>query len=324
MSARCVAGALTLVVATSVHAQARTSSLSWVRLDGAETCLAGPDLARAVEARLGRDVFVATSSAEVAVEGRAERNANADAARWRAVLRMTDTGGELIGERVLESRAESCDELGRVAVIAIALMIDPVTPASPPRAPEPPPPASPVEAPRDRAPASRPWRFEADAALFGALGLAPGLALGGLGALIVEPPGFVPLVVEGALVPLARVDAAGVRADFLRVVGGAQVCPLALRGSRLALHGCVGFDVGALFVLDSSVPLREREKVLVQGHVALRGHWRVAGPLVVRLGLHLLVPFRAVSFARADGLDEQVYAPASVGGMLDLGAGLEF
>ncbi len=338
-------GALVLVAtvggAGAARAQARTSSLSWVRLDGAEGCLAGPALARAVEARLGRAVFVPTSSAEVAVEGRAERVLDDAAPRWRAVLRMTDPAGEVVGERVLESRAAACDELGRVATIAIALMIDPVT-AAPPEplpapvpvpalvvAPAPVPAPTPVVAPSPRpaptpsrpAPRARAWRVEVDASLVGGLGLVPGVGLGGLGALVVEPPGFVPLVVEGSLVPFARAEAAGVRADFLRATGGVLLCPLALRGARLALRGCVGVDVGALFVLDASPALRATERVLVEGQLALAAQWRVLGPLWLRAGLHLLVPFRAVSFTAPAG--DEVYAPGVVAGVLDVGAGLE-
>ena len=333
---RLIAAWATLIVLLSAaagSAQSRTSSLSWVRLDGAESCIAGAELARSVEARLGRTVFVATSRAVVAVEGRAE-HLSEGTPRWRAVLRMTDTHGALIGDRVVESPAATCDELGRIAVVAIALMIDPVTAATPVEAVEPSPPVAvdtpltptrrePAHAEAAPAESTHSWRFELDAALIGALGLVPGVGLGGLSAFTAEPPSFVPLVAEGTLLPFARVNAAGVRADFLRVVGGLQVCPLVWRPGRITLLSCVGVDVGALFVVDTSQALREREKVLVEGHLVLRGHWRVAGPLVLRAGLHLLVPFRQVAFVTAATPSEEVYAPPSVAGMLDLAVGLE-
>ena len=50
----------------------RTSSLSWVRLPGAESCLAASELSTRVEAKLGRAVFVSPSVADLAIEARAE------------------------------------------------------------------------------------------------------------------------------------------------------------------------------------------------------------------------------------------------------------
>ena len=44
---------------------------------------------------------------KVAVEGRAERAE----AGWRAVVRMTDRAGAVLGERVVESHAATCEEL---------------------------------------------------------------------------------------------------------------------------------------------------------------------------------------------------------------------
>jgi hypothetical protein len=340
----CAVSCGTALGVSGAHAQSRTSSLSWVRLDGAETCIAGPDLARAVEARLARSVFVATPNAEIVVEGRAERVGVGAAARWRAVLHITDTSGALVGDRVVESGAASCDELGRIAAVAIALMIDPVT-APPSDAPPPdvtqpdttqpdttppdvtPPDTTPPETtPPEETPPAPPasgWRFEVDVALLAALGVVPGLGIGGQSTFVIVPPGFVPLIVEGTLIPFARSDSGGARVDFLRVVGGVQICPLALRGARIALRGCVGVDIGAMFVLDASVALREREKVLVNGHLAVVGTWRAVGPFLLRAGLHLLVPFRGVAFTRED-TGAEVYAPGIVAGMVDLGVGVEF
>lgn len=339
------------LVASGAHAQSRTSSLSWVRLDGAESCIAGPDLARTVEARLARSVFVATPNAEIVVEGRAERIGVDAAARWRAVLHITDTSGALVGDRVVESSAVSCDELGRIAAVAIALMIDPVTappvtalspdtppadadappsdtpPSDTPPSDTPPPEttlpeAIPPVAPPPAPPASD-WRFEVDVALLAALGVVPGIGVGGQSTFVIVPPGFVPLLVEGTLIPFARSDGGGARVDFLRVAGGLQICPLALRDARFALRGCVGVDLGAMFVLDASVALREREKVLVNGHLAVVGTWRFVGPFLLRAGAHLLVPFRGVAFTRED-TGAELYAPGIVAGMVDLGVGVEF
>ncbi|MCA9605485.1 MAG: hypothetical protein KC619_07810, partial [Myxococcales bacterium] len=113
--------------------QARTSSLSWVRLEGAEGCIASAALAQAVEARLARDVFVSAADAGLAVEGRVER----DGEIWRAHIEVVDAAGTSLGERSLESAEASCDQLGELATVTIALMIDPLTAPEPAPAPDP-------------------------------------------------------------------------------------------------------------------------------------------------------------------------------------------
>src|SRR5689334_7531634 len=52
--------------AAPAYAQ-RTSSLSWVRLPGAETCIPTQTLAERVEQRVGRQVFVSASQADLSL-----------------------------------------------------------------------------------------------------------------------------------------------------------------------------------------------------------------------------------------------------------------
>jgi hypothetical protein len=290
---------------TPAFAEAGTSSLSWVRLEGAESCLGAPELARAVEAELGRPVFVPPGGAALAVEGRAERGVGV----WRAVLRMTDATGAVLGDRVLESRADTCDELGGVVATTLALMLDPLAPPT-----EPPP--APPEPPRPR------WRVGVDVALTGGAGTVPGVGIGGVAIFVVRPPRFVPLLVQGELVPFARVPITGGQIDLARTMGGAQICPFALGQSALTLDLCVGVDAGVVFVLHSTTDLIASEFALVQAHGAAHLRWRVFGPLVARAGLHPIVPLRPVSFSTADGAT--VYSPAPVAGFLDVGVGLSF
>ena len=66
------AGLLVLLSPRSAAAQ-RTSSLSWVRLEGADQCIGAQELARRVEERVGRRVFVSASQAELSLEGHVER-----------------------------------------------------------------------------------------------------------------------------------------------------------------------------------------------------------------------------------------------------------
>jgi len=305
--------------------QASTSSLSWVRMPGAEACASSAALARAVEERLARRVFVSAADADLAVEGRAERTPDG----WRAVLSVTQADGTVLGERTLESADPECDALGRLVALTVALMIDPLT------APEPvteDPPETQVIVRTERvevpvlvpAPATPPpprWRVEFDAAVLGAIGLLPTAALGGLTTVIVEPPGFIPIALEGALLPFSRAESALGHADFLQVHAGLQLCPLAIREGGLALHGCLGADAGAVIVIGGDVVLDERERLIGQAHAVVRGHWDVIGPLTLRLAVHFLVPFRHEPFTLSGNA---FYAPEPVAGMLDLGAGVHF
>ena len=67
-------GSVLLFASSPAAAQTgRTSSLSWLRMPGADACIATQALARSVEERLGRHVFVSASAADVSVEGRIEK-----------------------------------------------------------------------------------------------------------------------------------------------------------------------------------------------------------------------------------------------------------
>lgn len=306
----------------------RTSSLSWVRLEGAEICIASAALARAIEEQLDRHVFVSAADASLAVEGRVERADD----RWRAVIAVVDGEGQSLGERTLESGEESCDQLGSMIAVAIALMIDPLTAPDPDPGPDPDPDPDPdpvviirrVEVPVPAEPdPGQAWRFEVDAALVGSVGLVPTPMIGGLSTVILRAPNFVPVAIEGALYPFSRAEPANGHADFLHVHAGLQICPLWFRENGLALHACLGADAGAVIVVGGDLEIVENERLIGQGHVAIRGHWDVIGPLTVRAGLHLLVPFRHEPFiATVGGMPSTVYTPEPIAGMLDIGLGI--
>jgi hypothetical protein len=106
------------------HAAAqRTSSLSWVRLPGAEDCIGAQALAQRVEQRLGRPVFVSASQADISLEGRVERVRAPSAVV--ATLVLSDRAGRELGRRVLRVPGESCQPLEASLVLVIAIAIDP-------------------------------------------------------------------------------------------------------------------------------------------------------------------------------------------------------
>src|SRR5690242_20041849 len=116
--------ALQALAARAQPAQAQqTSSLSWVRLPGAESCISTQALAERVEQRLGRRVFVSASQADLSLEGRVERVAAPPA--FVANLVVSDPLGRVLGRRVLRTAGTDCAQLEASLVLVIAIAIDP-------------------------------------------------------------------------------------------------------------------------------------------------------------------------------------------------------
>lgn len=298
--------------------EARHSSLSWVRTAGAESCLASAPLARAVEERLGRSVFVSASAGEIAVEGRAERTSDG----FRAVILVTDAAGATLGERTLESTSVACDELGEMVTLTIALMIDPLT------APDPSPPPEPVVVERvERVevplPRAATHRIEVDATLVGAIGTLPSASVGGQISLVARPPNFVPLVLEGGFFPFGTAANGTGDARFLELYAGLAICPAYHRFTTVELHACVGADAGAMLVRGHASGVDDTERILGRARASLRVHWDVYGRLTLRAGVHFVVPFRHEPYTSGGGAST-LYTPSPVAGMLDLGLGVHF
>lgn len=97
----------------------RAFALSWVRLDGAESCPARPQLAAEVGARLGRSPF--SPDAEQAIEVAVSR----EDGRWLVRIHARASDGTVLGSRVLESDGDDCSAVFSATVLALALTVDP-------------------------------------------------------------------------------------------------------------------------------------------------------------------------------------------------------
>ncbi len=102
---------------------ATTTSLSWVREPGAESCISTRALARLVERLIGRSVFVSASQADVSVEAQVKRFQNPPL--WRIRIVVSDSGGAILGTRELESAEPDCAALDEQLALVIAVTIDP-------------------------------------------------------------------------------------------------------------------------------------------------------------------------------------------------------
>lgn len=317
------AGLLAACICAGATAEAgpqRTSSLSWTRLAGAEACIAPRELAREVERRLGRAVFVSAAQADVTVEGHVE----ADAPGFRAVIRLLDADGTALGTRELESADATCAELAPTLSLAMALMIDPdsgnaYTPPPPmPVTPAPPMPLRVTPAGHDAsargaAPPSAPdaSRMRVDAGPVLSAGLLPGVTAPGVALRwLFDVDGVPGFEFSGAYFPPTDVEA---MPDLELAYGGVALCPLSF-GTTTRLEPCGGVHVGWLHASTGY------EDVAVIPFLGARGSHRVFGPLVASLGLGVFVPMnRQRIVLRGSGTFEL----SPVAGVADLGIGFE-
>jgi hypothetical protein len=160
--------ALIALCALAVDAAASTPrhALRWTRAPGADGCTDADALSAAVEARLGRNVFVRGEKPAITIEGQVSPG-------WHVTIAVRDAQGVAIGERVLDEPSLDCRALDEALVLVIALIIDPNAALR-----EPPAPAKPRE----------PWRFSAGASLLGGAGRLPGAAVGGSARFAIDPP----------------------------------------------------------------------------------------------------------------------------------------
>lgn len=318
----------------------RTSSLSWIRLPGADACVSTQDLARDVEARLRRPVFVSPAQADVSVEGRIEPRSPGPG--WKATIALRDAKGALVGTRELVRAEASCAEMREPLALVVAVMIDPDAALAPPPAPPPdpppkvePPPTATATAPPPPPPPPAPppprdeprWAFDGGAsALFG-LGVLPSLGAGVHVDGLLEPPRLFPLELLGGffLDNTASAEGPG-RAAFTLAFGGAGACPLRHASDRLSAYACANVQLG--FVRASpegfDVVRPDERKLYAAGALEGRLSLRIAGPLALRLGLSGAAPFTRDAFVyrRADGTQADLFRMAPIVGMADVGIGV--
>jgi hypothetical protein len=320
---------------TSEAAQ-RTSSLSWVRLPGAETCIGTRALAEAVERRLRRGVFVSAAQADVSVEGRIERNS--DPQGFHAVITLSSLTGIILGTRELRSTAASCDAMNEELELVIAVMIDPeaaLSPAVPP-APLPSPAPSPprvvierVPVPVPARPAARPepWHAGVEVGAMTSFGLLPnpGAAIVLRGR--IRPPELWAIELGAFLWRQSEAREGVLGARFRMAEAFLDVCPLTLKAFGAELSTCLGARIGSIraggfgFYLDD-----ENEELVLSAVLGGRISRRIVGPLLVSGGLGLVVPFIRDRFFYRDSEANSVgvFQMSPVAGSLDAGLGIEF
>lgn len=323
--------------------ESRTSSLSWLRMPGADSCVATQSLARAVEERLGRPVFVSASAADVSVEGRIEKRPGGG---FRAVITIRDAKGALLGTRQLERRDGTCESMNAELALVIAVMIDPDA-AMRPRpedagtatADAAPVPVAPVDAAPvattvkieekppvtavEPAEADR-WRVSAAANVATSVGLAPHATLGaGAEWMLLFPK--VPLALRGyanVFYPTTAIDGQA-RATYDLLYVGGSLCPV-LRNREVDLFACASTQIGGLRARDAAGGVAEEVLPLV--NVAAEGRLavRLLGPLELSAGIAAVLPLARPksTFAAAAGGTSTLLELSPLAFTADIGLGV--
>ena len=263
-----------------------TSALSWVRLPGAETCISSPELAQAVEERLGRSVFVSPAAAGMPIEGRIEPKRGGG---FRAHIQSVDDSGRRRGVRELSSDETDCRAFDDELVLVIAITIDPDAVLKRPTEKAEKKPARPTEEPvpartvvkketvfvpivRERPQASpdheaprEPWGLSLRAGPRVAGGVLPGAAVGLQVAVVAAPPD---------LFPLAAMGEGWTDTDETAAAGGARVslisaalaaCPQLRVTPVLATEVCGGGFAGAMHARGFGFDTSDETTELVAG-----------------------------------------------------------
>jgi hypothetical protein len=301
--------------ADGTRAGGLTSSLSWVRLPGAEECVTARALAESVERRLHRPVFVSSARGELAIEGRVERSPRG----WSATLSITRADGTVLGTRTLDRPDGSCHQLDAALELIILLAIDPnaaleTSPAGPVTQTPPvatPPVTQPVAAPPTRevvrvverpvvrvervmvAPPT-PWRWGFSLGGGMSAGTTPSVAAFVFGAAEAVVPRFVAIEISGGatISPEASAHEVGVRFQTMFAFGGVSLCPRALLASRVRLGGCVGVQLGPLrWSVSGATGQDARDYFLAAVAARATASIIVRAPFELQLDVAAAVPF---------------------------------
>ena len=296
--------ALTAAVASDAAADPPQHSLQWTREPGAESCIDAAALTTAVEARLGRPVFVRSEAPAVIIDGRASPG-------WHVAIAVRGADGATIGERVLDKSAADCRALDEALVLVLSLIIDPNAAQREATLPVPTPPPPPRE----------PWHVGFGVAVLGGAGILPGGSLGAALRVSIDAPVIPVIELQGTawLPDETRDQSQGGR--FTLITGGiAARIPIwkldTGLGFQLARMAGTGLGFDRVQDAHAFIPT-----ITIDPSVAFR-----SGPLVsFKAGVALWVPLSRPQFTfEQAGQDVVVYQPAPVAAIVHVGAHLRF
>lgn len=291
---------------TSARAEPRRARvfLDYARHDSARACISREQLVSAVEARLGRRVFVPALPADMIAEVRARRAG----ARFVVEVGMYDRDHHALGQRQLSTAARHCSALDDSLALVLSLAADaPSMDVGAPVIPAEPVPASPAAAPQAaRLPAAQSTpitipaatyaprlglRIEPDLGVALLMGPLPGATLGVQLGLTVRAAHFWPVSLRaGRWWPKTRRVGAERGARFSASSLEVGVCPWEGLLGELSFQACVLEWFGRVRARGSGFDVDERSErwLVALGTGGNVGHW--FGPVFVSASASLLAP----------------------------------
>lgn len=341
----------------------RGPALNWVRLPGAEACIAAPELAQRVEERLARAVFVVDSQALLTLDGVVQPSGSGFTAR----IALSDRDGRMLGERTLQTAQPACRELDDALVLVIALTLSPersvlgqggialdettdrmlhelfrheppvldatelpaVAAASEQHATtqparDAPPPRQPTAATSDDS------LVTATVAAIVAFGQLPAIAPGIEVAVSLSPRGIWPVRISAAYLPEQGARPATLSAGetgFQLSQASLGVCPWQTLAASFQIQFCAGVATGWLHVVSRGYASRtaERTDLLLDGLAQLDAQLR-SGSVVVQLGAGVAMPMvqRRYTYQDIDGESEPLFGIPQLSARLGAGLGVGF
>lgn len=304
-----------------VTALAEDVYFSWVRGEGAESCVDARSLRAAVRERIGRDPF--REDASRSLDGVVERDSASGAWTARFLLRE---GNVVVGERTFVEEAESCSELEAAIVLAASLVIDPEATLAPPAEDAPgvmPPPAEDAPGvtapPAEAVPVEQPGLPESP--INSTLEPRPGVRssfLDEAAASVLVTGGLLPrlsvgasVLVGGSIVPRLRWQLGfryhpEVRGDddrfaFGLASGSAGACYDVFASDRVVLAPCAEILVGAIrSTVRELEPVNPGEHLWGAARASFRAAFRLVGPFYFAVRAAVVVPFAAYDFVLVD------------------------
>ncbi len=326
--------------------------LNVVHAPGAASCIAQPELQRAVETRLGRplasgpvargaDGSTESRRIDVRIFPRPTSDAGSGVG-FRAVVSLSGDG-KVLGSRELGLDEADCRAFDPVLALAVALAIDPdavrrsmrptlTKSAAPPpsvadeaRAQEnPPTPVVPPEPPTD--PADR-WGFQVRADLIGGIGLLPDASWGASYGVGVAPPSWWWFELNGTswVAQTPQVGSVSSRITLQQV--GGIFCPRLWDPEGWGFSLCTGPQIGSITAqgqgLDDS-----KDDAGVTFHLSLGADFsrQIVGPLWANLRASAEVALLRpnVFFTDSEGVRQSIYRASPVAGTGEIGISLRF
>ncbi len=243
-----------------------TVRLAWVRGAEADACPDGAWLRDEVTRRLRRDPF--DDDGPRSIEAVVDRVGPG----WRAVLRVRDREGALLGERTLTREGDRCEPIVEASALAIALAVDPdATIEEMPRAPVP---RVPTRRPRRPAapprPPARPVSFGIQGGVV--VGLTPSVAPAAGFGVAVELSPLWSLRGHVDLAPALASDDPRFAFGFTRAAALGCVDPA--RGDSLRLSLCAGASGAVIHAAARDVFAREAgDRLWLGATAAARIQW---------------------------------------------------